>query len=441
MWSIIPSLDALLQALAVAFTEPSFQTHRDLFLGWIMCIGKRTEYRVFQTIHASSVVSRVEHHPFDRFYNFFSRSAWTVESLAHQVAVAIVLALNLDGPALPGGGRHPAAQARPESLRLGLVPRRGRLHRQASRHGLGEQLGGHGAGHPDPVVPLSRSFVCRCRPACTCPARPNPSGVDLAAEMLAEVLRWFPDRQIVLIGDGGYAGHGLLRDLDPRVQYVGRMRGDAEIYDPQVPPQPAGKRGRKPQKGPRLPSPHEVASRADRNRDGQEPWAWHDIEVTVYGVTRMLRVLAYQAVWPEVLGLRLIQIVVVSDPEGEFRDAYLFTTDLGASLSWVVATFARRWSIEVMFKASKQVMGIEGPQHWCRESIEKLAPWVWLMQSVVSLWYLTVGHAVPEADRRGGIWGRGTRNGRWVIGCVSSRLRSWPRQLTPTLTRMTTVGN
>ena len=55
MWSIIPSLDALLQALAVAFTEPSFQTHRDLFLGWIMCIGKRTEYRVFQTIHASSV--------------------------------------------------------------------------------------------------------------------------------------------------------------------------------------------------------------------------------------------------------------------------------------------------------------------------------------------------------------------------------------------------
>ena len=73
--------------------------------------------------------------------------------------------------------------------------------------------------------------------------------------MLAEVLRWFPDRQIVLIGDGGYAGHGLLGDLNPRVQYVGRMRGDAEIYDPQVPPQPAGKRGRKPQKGSRLPSP------------------------------------------------------------------------------------------------------------------------------------------------------------------------------------------
>ena len=74
MWSIIPSLDILVQGLAVAFTEPSFQTHRDLLLGWIMCIGKRTEYRVFQTIQASSVVSRIEHHPFDRFYNFFSRT-------------------------------------------------------------------------------------------------------------------------------------------------------------------------------------------------------------------------------------------------------------------------------------------------------------------------------------------------------------------------------
>ena len=88
----------------------------------------------------------------------------------------------------------------------------------------------------------------------------------------------------------------------------------------------------------------------------------------------MLRVLAYRAVWPEVLGLRPIQIVVVRYPEGKFRDAYLFTTDLGASLSWVVATFARRWSIEVMFKASKQVMDIEEPQHWCQASIEKLAP-------------------------------------------------------------------
>jgi len=35
----------------------------------------------------------------------------------------------------------------------------------------------------------------------------------------------------------------------------------------------------------------------------------------------------------------------------------------------------------------------------------------------------------------------GTVGHGMVIGCASSGLRPWPRQLTPTLTRMTTVGN
>ena len=40
---------------------------------------------------------------------------------------------------------------------------------------------------------------------------------------------------------------------------------------------------------------------------------------------------------------------------------------------------------------------IEAPQHWSQESVQKLAPWVWLMQSLVTLWYLTEGHKLPEA--------------------------------------------
>ena len=416
MWSIIPSLDALLQALAVAFTEPSFQTHRDLFLGWIMCIGKRTEYRVFQTIHASSVVSRVEHHPFDRFYNFFSRSAWTVESLAHQVAVAIVLALNSTGP-------------------LYLVVDDTLLHKRGQKvYGLGwfrdavastAKRVATASGNNWVVmglaipIPLSPEQIL-CLPLSArlhLPGEANPSGVDLAAEMLAEVLRWFPDRQIVLIGDGGYAGHGLLGDLDPRVQYVGRMRGrrgdlrsaGAAPARWQARPQAAeGTATAQPARGgePGRPQSRRPGALGVARHRGDRLWG--DPDAPRLGVPGGVARSA---------GVAPIQIVVVRDPEGKFRDAYLFTTDLGASLSWVVATFARRWSIEVMFKASKQVMGIEGPQHWCRESIEKLAPWVWLMQSVVSLWYLTVGHAVPEAEsarRNLGPWDTEWSLGHWV---------------------------
>ena len=100
-------------------------------------------------------------------------------------------------------------------------------------------------------------------------------------------------------------------------------------------------------------------------------------------------------------------MVLVRDPLGKFDDKYLFTTDVNAELSWVISTFARRWSIEVAFKASKQVMKIQAPQHWCQQSIEKLSPWVWMMQSVIGLWYIIEGHKLPQARaarRRFGEW-------------------------------------
>jgi len=89
--------------------------------------------------------------------------------------------------------------------------------------------------------------------------------------------------------------------------------------------------------------------------------------------------------------------VVVRDPEGKFEDTYLFTTNRDALPGGVIETFAKRWAIEVSFRDSKQVMDIEGPQHWCQQSIQKLAPWVWLMQSVIVVWYLSAGHQRAEA--------------------------------------------
>ena len=97
MFTSIPSLDLVLQCLLPVFTQPSFQTHMEVLLGWVMCLSKRTEYGVFQTIQADVPLSRKERHPFDRFYNFFSRSAWTVGDLARHVATAIVVRFNPRG--------------------------------------------------------------------------------------------------------------------------------------------------------------------------------------------------------------------------------------------------------------------------------------------------------------------------------------------------------
>src|SRR5208282_4813397 len=174
--------------------------------------------------------------------------------------------------------------------------------------------------------------------------------------MLQDLLGWFPDRKLVFIGDGAYSASNLLADLDPRVTYVGVMRADAAIYDPTPPKQSKSKRGPKAKKGPRLPNPKEAVKKADRNRSGREAWVWQTVNATAYGVTRKLRVVSFQAVWPEVRGLQPILVVLVRDPRGKFQDKYLFTTDLNADLGWIIAAFSRRWSIEVAFKSSKQVM-------------------------------------------------------------------------------------
>src|SRR5207247_802701 len=120
-----------------------------------------------------------------------------------------------------------------------------------------------------------------------------------------------------------------------------------------------GQRGRKAHKGPRLPSPKQAAGHADRKRSATGDWLWHEVTVPAYGAARGLRVLTYQAVWPRVLGLRPVQVVVVRDPAGKLADAYLFTTDLAARPEGVIAQFAWRWSIEALFRASKQVLDIE----------------------------------------------------------------------------------
>jgi len=393
MFTSIPSLDSILQCLLPVFTQPTFQTHIEVLLGWVMCLGKRTEYGVFQTIQADMPISRKQRHPFDRFYNFFSRSAWTVHDLAHSICVAVVVRLNPSGP-------------------LHLVVDDTLLHKHGKHvWGLGWFRDAAASTPKWTVIASGNHWVVMglalCIPGTNkiyClpihaklhrSGKGRPGEAALAKQMLDDVLAWFPERKLVFLGDGAYSAKTLLGELNPRVTHIGVMRGDAAIYDPRPPKSRKGKGGPKPKKGPRLPSPREAVKKADRRQSG--PWVWHTVKATAYGVRRTLRVLSYQAVWPRVLGLTPILVVLVRDPLGRFKDAYWFTTDLSADPAWVIETFSRRWSIEVAFKAGKQVMRIESPQHWCRQSIEKLSPWVWLMQSVIGLWYLSDGRKSSQA--------------------------------------------
>jgi hypothetical protein len=395
MWTMISSLHHLVHELHRCFTDPSFISHCQLLLGWVMCSGPHNLYHVAQTIRADTEVSRAQRHPFDRFYNFFSRAAWSAVAFGRQVAITAVVRLKIFGPLylvvddtlLHKRGKPVFALG---WFRDAVASTRKRVATASGNNGVVLGL----------AVPLPWTGCFLCLPLAfrrKMPGQGQPGCAALAREMLGEVAAWFPQRALVRSGDGGYANQALLAELPERVTFVGRMRMDAAVYEPTPPAQRKGRRGPKAKKGPRLPSPGAAAKKADGNRSGQGPWVWREVQATAYRVTRVLQVVSYRVVWPRVLGYVPVQAMVVRDVEGKMDDLALFTTDLVRVPQWVIEAFARRWRVEVAFKASKQVLDIEAPQNWCEGSITRLAPWVWLQQRVIAVWYLTEGATLPGA--------------------------------------------
>jgi hypothetical protein len=394
---MIASLKAVVQALAPAFTSASFVTHGQFFLAWVLCLGKHRLGRVADNTQPQQLRDHSQRHGLDTYYNFFERSAWTPVALAYHLSVLILTRLKFSG-AITLLVDDTLAHKRGKSV-WGLGWFRDAVASTKKRVATA-------SGHNWVVVAVAVCLPFTKTPILALPllarlhqpGKGQPSCAQLAEDMLRTILKWYPDRRFTLVGDGAYATKTLLQDLEARVTFVGRLRGDAALFDPRLPVAKKGQRGRKAQKGPRLPSPKAAAAKADRKRSTAGDWAWQAVTVTVYGCQRQLRAFAYEAVWPRVLGLRPVRIVVVRDPDERMQDCYLFTTDLQASLEWVITQFAWRWSIEVLFRASKQVLDLEAPQHFCQESVEKVAPWVWSMQSVIMVWYITAGRDLAEAE-------------------------------------------
>src|SRR5208282_5017552 len=87
-----------------------------------------------------------------------------------------------------------------------------------------------------------------CRPKKTADRtgqRPK-SASEIALQLLIRMMRWFPQRRFILIGDSRAVSHRVAcfawRHRD-RVTLISRLRADANLYDP--PRKKGAKKGRK----------------------------------------------------------------------------------------------------------------------------------------------------------------------------------------------------
>jgi hypothetical protein len=103
--------------------------------------------------------------------------------------------------------------------------------------------------------------------------------------------------------------------------------------------------------------------------------------------------------WYQAAGSQPLQLVLVRDPEGKWRDEALLSTDQTLTPKEVITGYCRRWSVEVAFCDSKQMLGFHDPQVWCAKSVERAAPMSWFIGSLVVLWYVIAGHDGEQAQR------------------------------------------
>jgi hypothetical protein len=234
-------------------------------------------------------------------------------------------------------------------------------------------------------VPWSRRvwalpfLTALCWPADQDSQRRHKTSIDWVRQMMKQVRRWLPERQLVLVVDGGFAAVSLaLACVKNKVVMVSRLRWDAALYHPPA-PQPPGKRGRKPLKGKRQRSLRGWAERSDT--------PWETVEVTWYGGQRKkLWVFSRTALW-YTPGLSPVEIryVLVADPEGKLRMEAFFCTDLQATPEQILEWVVMRWSVEVTFEEARAHLGFETQRQWSEQAIARTSPVLLALSSLVTV--------------------------------------------------------
>lgn len=198
--------------------------------------------------------------------------------------------------------------------------------------------------------------------------RRHTTTIDGTIQMVQVIARWLGERPWVLLGDGSYACVRLAWACRAHpVTLVTRLRLDAQWHA--FPgPIPAGKRGRKPTKGQRLPALQTLG--ADATQPWQEgPIRWYG------GAHKCVRLLSEVCLW-YTPGERPVPIrwVLVCDPVGKLRPAAFFSTALDLAPAQVVEWFVLRWHVEVTFEEGRRHLGVETQRQWSARAITRSTP-------------------------------------------------------------------
>lgn len=380
MNSIPKAAEPLIHEFAVAFTRPTYQRFVVLLFAAILTTGRRTVTNLLRTVSSLAFG-----HP-SSYHRVFSQRRWSSWRLARALAGFILRRWVPEGP-VPLCGDDTVDGHRGKKV-YGKA-----CHRDAVRST--HSFTAYRWGHKWVVLAILVKFpfarrlwalpvlvaLYRSKEWNRRHGRRHKTPSELMRQLLAVLIRWFPQRKFVFSGDGGYGTHELARFAHryrSRLTLVSRFYPDANLYAP--PPVVRGKKkGRPRKKGRKLPGPAEVVKQSPRTR---LTVAWYG------GGRRRIEVVSGLGHWyKNGEGLVPIRWVFVHDLSGTHRDEYFFTTDPTMTPRTIVETYTGRWSIETTFQEMRAYLGLETTRGRTEKTVLRAAPCLFGLFSVVALLY------------------------------------------------------
>lgn len=205
---------------------------------------------------------------------------------------------------------------------------------------------------------------------------------DWARQMLLQIRRWLPGRQLVVVADSSFAALELLDAVQRRsspIHLITRLRLDAALYQP-APPRLPKTMGRPRIKGERLPNLAQVLIDPETK--------WESIVVNHWYGHKQCRVEIFTglAVWYHT-GLPPVPIrfCLVRDPHGKFQPQALLSTNQDYQPQQILEWFVRRWQVEVTFQEVRAHLGVETQRQWSDLAIARTTPMLLGLFSVVTI--------------------------------------------------------
>ena len=378
----------MVDAFRPGFARPeTFATFQQLLAGWIVAPGPRTLSEVWQA------TGQAGKKHWDNAYSLFASAQWNWDDLGKILGLMIVTKLLPTGPIVILVD-DTLCHKRGAKVAFGgffLDAVTSTKTKQNFRFGVNWVVVGLSVHLP---FRSDRSF---CLPVVWRADRKkgtpgHQTRTALAAELAKLVTAWLPDRDCWLIGDKAYLNSTVLRNRPKNRPMIGPLRWNAVLHARPAPRVPSIK-GRPKLKGDRLP-PLKVMIEDATNFPAETIAVW-------FGPTlRPLRVqVIRQVLWWSGSKTDPVTIVLVRDETGLWRDEVLLTTGVEVSAEFVIASYCRRWSREVVFSESKQLLGWHDPCVRTEPSVTRAHPMAWFVQTLTIVWYATAGQGCPAVPR------------------------------------------